>query len=57
MTASGRKLPFDFDDFRFIECPLLVKADVRNRDPGNRNFAHEVRHLKFRYTLESRQLG
>jgi hypothetical protein len=53
MAAFGRKLPFDSLEFQRIERPLLVEADVRNRDSGSRNFALEVRHLNDRYTLQS----
>jgi len=31
MTASGRKRPFENNDFGLIECPLWGKADIRQQ--------------------------
>jgi len=36
MSACGRKLPVDFDDFRQTERPLWMKADIQ---PGTREKA------------------
>jgi len=46
MTAYGRKRPVKIPDFRSIERPLLVKADIQTLAP-------EKRLAKDRYTPES----
>jgi hypothetical protein len=36
MVAIGRKLPLNYTDFRLIERPLLIKADIQKScvEPG-----------------------
>ena len=47
MAAFGRKQPLNFADFRLIERPLLVKADIQL-------WALEKLRLNVRYTLKSK---